>query len=187
MSETTAFRTLLRGHRRSGRTLAASVLALVVAVVLVAVVVAAVWSAVDPSVGPVLREHLHDAYSAVRTSSWFVVGGVAAVAVGLWLVVLAVSPGRRHRRSRMTDRTAFVVDDTVLADAIAEKVSQACVLDRRQVSSLVGPRSARVCVTPTSGVVVDRERAAQAASDLVRELGFELRVRVDVRASGVIA
>lgn len=187
MSETTAYRTLLRGHRRSGRTLATSVLAFVLTLVLVAVLVAVVWSAIDPSTGTVIRERLHDSWSLVRTSSWFVVGGVAAVVAGLWLVVLAVSPGRRHRRSRMTDRNAFVVDDTVLADAIAENVARACGLDRRQVGAVVGKRSASVSVTPTSGVTVDREAAQQAASDLVRELGFELRVRVDLRSSGVIA
>ena len=115
------------------------------------------------------------------------VGAVVAMA-GLVLVGLAVRQGRRGRRSLPGRRVAVVVDDEVLASALAVRARAAAVVRREQVTVVLSEREAVVNVRPTSGIPVRAEDVLAAVEDELVRLQPDpypvLRVRVE--GTGVV-
>jgi hypothetical protein len=115
------------------------------------------------------------------------VGAVLAM-IGLILVAVAVRPGRRGRRSLPGGRIAVVVDDEVLASALARRARAAAVVRPEQVNVVMTEREAIVHVRPTSGIPVRAEDVLAAAEDELARLRpapyLELRVRVE--GTGVV-
>jgi hypothetical protein len=114
-------------------------------------------------------------------------GAVLAMA-GLFLVVVAVRPGRRGRRALPGDRIAVVVDDEVLASALARRARAAAVVRPEQVNVVMSDHEAIVNVRPTSGIPVRAEDVLAAAEDELARLRPapypQLRVRVE--GTGVV-
>ena len=79
-----------------------------------------------------------------------VIGAVLAMA-GLFLVIVAVRPGRRGRRSLPGGGIAVVVDDEVLASALARRARAAAVVRPEQVNVVITEREAVVNVGPGRG------------------------------------
>jgi len=185
--ENAVYRRVMRRETHAPRTAPAVVVATIALVVAGALVVGAVWWWVDAGV----RETVAASFDAVSTWLWqpavLIGAGVAALAVAVVLLALALLPGGRARRARTTDRVALVVDDGMLADAVADAVAAESGLDRRQVSVTLGRRSAIVRITPTSGVPVRAAAAARAADDAIAALGFTASARVVVSPTGVVA
>ena len=115
------------------------------------------------------------------------VGAVVAMA-GLVLIGLAVRQGRRGRRSLPGERIAVVIDDEVLASALAVRARAAAVVRREQVTVVLSEREAVVNVRPTSGIPVRAEDVLAAVEDELVRLRPEpypvLRVRVE--GTGVV-
>jgi hypothetical protein len=114
-------------------------------------------------------------------------GAVVAMA-GLAFVIVAARPGRRGRRELPGERIAVVVDDEVLASALARWARAAAVVRPEQVTVVVSVGEAVVNVRPTSGIPVRAEDVLAAVED---ELGRlrprpypQLRVRVE--GTGVV-
>ncbi|MCS5721654.1 DUF6286 domain-containing protein [Herbiconiux sp. CPCC 203407] len=108
--------------------------------------------------------------------------GIVVAVIGLALVVVAVSPGRRARHLIQSSRTVVVVDNEVIASALARHASLAGDVDPDNATVSVSHRRADVQLTPTSGIPVD---PAVVKEDVARQLesyglkpGVGARVRV---------
>ena len=184
--EKAIYRRVIRRETHAARTAPAVVVAAVAAVVSVAVVVAGVWWTVDAGARDSASRWWADA-SSVVPSAVLVAGGAVAVLIALLLAASALLPGGRARRARTTDRVAVVIDDGVLADAVADAVSLDAGVERGRVSVTLTRREVHVRVTPTSGLALDEAGVAVASDRVIAALGLALKTRVSVASSGVIA
>jgi hypothetical protein len=123
-------------------------------------------------VGSALR--LPEAPAAIVVAA----GAVAAV-IGIALIVLALRPGRRARHVLAADRAVVVVDNEVVASAIARHASLAADVDPDHTTVSVSRRSAVVDLVPASGIPVDR--AAVAATVDRQIASYRLRDRLSSR------
>lgn len=116
-----------------------------------------------------------------------VIGAVTAMA-GLFFLLNAVLPGRRARHLLPDRRAGVVVDDEVIASALARRARLAANVTQEQVMVIVAQRQVTVNVRPTSGVPVSENAVLAAVLDELREMAPEPmpEVRVNVAASGVI-
>lgn len=114
-------------------------------------------------------------------------GGVVAM-VGLMFFLNAVLPGRKSRHLLEDPRAGVVVDDEVIASALARAARTAENVTREQVMVVVSQRLVVVNVRPTSGVPLHEERILAAVEDELQRMAPSPMpsVRVNVAASGVI-
>jgi len=114
--------------------------------------------------------------------------GVLAAIVGLVLVIAALAPGRTARHVVATERTAAVVDNEVIASALARHAARAGNVDPDSVSVSVSHRQAVVRVTPVSGLPVDRASVISVVDRQLHEFGLRPRLnsKVIVAESGKV-
>jgi Family of unknown function (DUF6286) len=114
--------------------------------------------------------------------------GVVLLAAGLFFFLNAVLPGRRARHVLADPRAAVVVDDEVIASALARRARLAANVTREQVMVVVSRRQVLVNIRPTSGVPL-READVQAAVQAeLRDMAPSPlpEVRVNLASAGVI-
>ncbi|MET3176565.1 UNVERIFIED_ORG: hypothetical protein ABIB52_004440 [Arthrobacter sp. UYCu721] len=92
---------------------------------------------------------------AATLPAGMIAGGAALALAGLVLVLLALRPGTRGRHTMPGGSGAVVVDDDVIATAIARTARHAARLVPEQVTARVSRRRLEVLIHPTSGVPVD--------------------------------
>lgn len=109
-----------------------------------------------------------------------VAGGLLAVVAGMVLAWLALSPGRRPRHELGSSSYAVIVDNGVIASAVAERVRRELDLSKGAVVVSVGHRSADITVRPEPGQPIDRRQVRTVAESELT--GYELSPRVKVRA-----
>lgn len=114
-------------------------------------------------------------------------GGVVTM-VGLIFFLNAVLPGRKSRHLLEDSRAGVVVDDEVIASALARVARTAANVTQEQVMVVVSQRLVVVNVRPTSGVPLHEERILAAVEDELRKMAPSPMpsVRVNVATSGVI-
>ncbi|MFF2298960.1 DUF6286 domain-containing protein [Arthrobacter sp. NPDC058127] len=114
-------------------------------------------------------------------------GGVVAM-VGLIFFLNAVLPGRKSRHLLEDPRAGVVVDDEVIASALARAARTAANVTQEQVMVVVSQRLVVVNVRPTSGVPLHEERVFAAVEDELQKMAPSPMpsVRVNVATSGVI-
>ncbi|MFK4296483.1 hypothetical protein ABH924_001622 [Arthrobacter sp. GAS37] len=114
-------------------------------------------------------------------------GGVVAM-VGLIFFLNAVLPGRKSRHLLEDPRAGVVVDDEVIASALARAARTAANVTHEQVMVVVSQRLVVVNVRPTSGVPLHEERILAAVEDELQRMAPSPMpsVRVNVATSGVI-
>jgi len=112
--------------------------------------------------------------------------GIAAALVGLLLLGLAVTAGRRGRHTVDDDRVAVVVDDRVIASSLARVARVSGRLSDQQVSAWVSRRQAQIDLTPTSGLTVDEQAVESAARAELEATAYRpaLTARVRTTATG---
>jgi hypothetical protein len=186
-NEQAVYRRVLRRETHASRTSAAVVTAAVMIALLAGVIAVGVWWLAVPGGRDAVEGWFASASASAGEPGIRTAAGVVALCLAVLLLALALLPGRLPRRARSTDRVALVVDDGVLADAVADAVAARCGVDPRQVSATVGRRRTAVRVTPTSGVPVDRGAAADSAASAVAALGFSTTPRLTVARQGVIS
>lgn len=186
-NEQATYRRVLRRETHAPRTLPAVVVASVCLVLLIALIAGGIWWLVDPLFRETATAWFAGTADLARTQPAAITAGIVLVILALVLIVLAVTPGRRPRRARTTERTALLVDDGVIADSIADAVARRTGITRGQASVTVGRRIATVRITPTSGRAIDRAAAESAVSETVSSIGFAATPRIVVTAEGVIA
>lgn len=114
-------------------------------------------------------------------------GAVIAMA-GLFFLLHAVLPGRRARHLLRDPRTAVVVDDEVLASALARRARMAANVTQEQVMVVVSRQTVVVNVRPTSGSRVSHDAVLAAVQAELEEMSPVPMptVRVNLASSGVI-
>ena len=116
-------------------------------------------------------------------------GGAVVAMVGLFFLLNAVLPGRRARHVlNGADSTAVVVDDEVIASALARSARLAANVTPEQVMVVVSQRQVIVNVRPTSGIPLAEQAVLAAVEDELREMTLDPlpEVRVNVSSAGVI-
>lgn len=177
--------TAIRRETGSGRVLASAMVALIVTLLCVYALLESTLQAINQPAW------LIDPESAAR----FVAGlpddadrgilgllGLVTAVVGLIFVLVALRRGRSGRRSLPGGRIAVVLDDEVLASALARRARSAATVRPEQVTVVLSRNEAIVNVRPTSGIPVSAEAVLAAVEDELRRLRPQpyplLRVRV---------
>jgi len=192
MTTPALYRRILRRETHSPR----SVLAIALAVVLVLVFA---WIGTESVLALLGQSRLLvapvDALAAVLAlpeslaPAVIIAAGVVVALVGLVLVLIAVLPGRRARHISATERTAVVVDNAVIASALARTASRRANIDPNQIVVTVGHRTAVVSVRPTSGISVDQAEIDNAVREQLDAFGLtpKLSSTVVIEKSGMVA
>jgi hypothetical protein len=122
------------------------------------------------------------------TSSGIIGAGSAVAVIGLLIVLVALLPGRRARHTGVVGRTAVVVDNVVVASALARVASRTANIDPDQVVVTIGHRAVDVNVRPSSGFPVDDARVLTAVQEalITFELTPPLRAKVTIEQKGVV-
>ena len=177
-------RTVVRRETHSPRTGA-------MLVVVVLLVLAAVYAAVEIALSLAGRPPLlvtpgaaFDALaglpSALVPAGQIAVGVIIAL-VGLIVLVIAVAPGRLSRHEMAWGERAVVVDNGVVASALAQHLSLASGIARENVVVGVAHRAVDVTVRPPLGIPVDVDRLRQIVEDEVATYRLSPSVRTHVR------
>ncbi|PJJ63806.1 DUF6286 domain-containing protein [Compostimonas suwonensis] len=109
--------------------------------------------------------------------------GIVVAALGLVLTIAALTQGRRARHVLGTERAATVVDNEVIASALARHASSAGNVDPDNTTVSVSHRRAVVYLTPTSGIPVNRDAVSEAVTQQLASYGLHPTVRARVRIS----
>jgi len=118
---------------------------------------------------------------------------LAAIAVGcallaLVLLVVAVAPGRRARHVIDSERTVTVVDDEVIASALAGRAARVGGVDPDSTQVSISRRLATVHLVPTSGQPVQPDSVQRAVRDQLDGLHLrpQLQTRIHVALGGKV-
>jgi hypothetical protein len=114
--------------------------------------------------------------------------GAVLVMAGLIFFFNAVLPGRKARHLLPDRRAGVVVDDEVVASALARRARLAANVGQEQVMVVVSRNSVVANVRPTSGVPLRADAMLTAVQDELREMALSPmpEVRVNVAPAGVI-
>ncbi|PZF58205.1 hypothetical protein DEJ23_04745 [Curtobacterium sp. MCSS17_008] len=169
-----------------------------IALTLVVVALAAAWIGTEAVLeavgqGPLLADPQMVVDAALRPdgASTAVAATTAAalVVLGIVLIVLACTPGRRHRSAVDHDRGAVVVDTRILASTAAHAAARAAGVPETNTSASARGHRTDVRVAPLSGVPVDQAAVERAVRERLGRLGGKhgTRVTVHVEQKGTLA
>ncbi|MGC0368329.1 DNA/RNA endonuclease G [Microbacterium sp. SLBN-111] len=177
-------RTVVRRETHSPRT---GAMLVVVTLLVLAAVYAAVEIALSLAGRPPLLvtpgaafDALAGLPSALVPAGQIAVGAVIAL-VGLIVLVIAVAPGRLSRHEMAWGERAVVVDNGVVASALAQHLSLSSGIARENVVVGVAHRTVDVTVRPPLGIPVDADRLRQIVEDEVATYHLSPSVRTHVR------
>lgn len=177
-------RTVVRRETHSPRTVA-------MLVVVVLLVLAAAYAAVEIVLSLVGRPPLlaapSDAFdalaalpTAVEPAALIAAGAVLAI-LGIIVFVIAVAPGRLSKHEMTWGERAVVVDNGVVASALAQHLTTESGISRDNVVVGVAHRTVDVTVRPPMGIPVDKDRIRQIVEDEVASYQLTPSVRTIVR------
>lgn len=190
-SERSTYRRIRRRETHSPRSVAAITLAVVL-------ILTFAWLAVEIvlrmlNLPPLLVAPRSMAAALVEITSLpdsvLIGAGLVIALIGAVLVGLALTPGRRARHAIMSERTVTIVDDEVLASALARRAASAAGIGTDRVHVTVSHRHADIRLTPTSGYSIDRTAVREAVTEELDSYELEpaLRApRLSVTARGKV-
>ncbi len=114
--------------------------------------------------------------------------GLLVALIGLIFLCNGLLPGRRARHVIVHPRVAIVVDDEVIASALAKSARMAAGVTREQVMVVVSARAVQVNIRPTSGIRLSEDGIKTAVEAELDTMSLEPAPVVTVRLaeSGVI-
>jgi hypothetical protein len=117
-----------------------------------------------------------------------ITAGAVLGVIGILLIIAALKPGRRGRHVIDAGDTAAVVNDEVIASALARSAASEAGLSPDRAVASVGRRSASVRITPISGLPIDRDAVQQAVRERAESLSLTpaLRTRVTIAKNGKV-
>lgn len=180
----TVLRTVVRRETHSPRTVAMLV---VVVLLLLALAYAAVEIILSLIGRPALLVSPGEALNAVVAAptalmpAAFIVGGVVLAVLGLIVLVLALKPGRLSRHEMEWGERAVVVDNGVVASALAQHLSNESGIARDDIVVGVAHRSVDVTVRPPVGIPVDEAQLRRIVDDEVAAYKLTPAVRTHLR------
>ncbi len=173
------YRRIRRRETHSPRAVAAIALAIVLILIFAWLGVEIVLRMLNRT--PLLVAPLDMATALVEITSLpspVLVGAGSVIAlICVVLVALALSPGRRARHVIASERTVTVVDDEVIASALARRAALAADVSADRTRVTVSRRRADIRLTPTSGFPVDRAAVLDAVTDELDSYELEPALR----------
>ncbi|MEV4736050.1 MULTISPECIES: DUF6286 domain-containing protein [unclassified Microbacterium] len=110
-----------------------------------------------------------------------IAGSVVLAVIGLVFLWLAVTPGRLSRHTIDAGDRAVVIDNGVIASALAQHLAEETGLAREDITVGVGHRSVDVTVRPGVGIPVDKAAVQSAAEAEIETYRLTRSVRTRVR------
>lgn len=110
-----------------------------------------------------------------------IAGSVVLTIIGLVFLWLAVTPGRLSRHTIDAGDRAVVVDNGVIASALAQHLAEEAGLARDDITVGVGHRSVDVILRPGVGIPVDKAAVQAAAEAELETYRLTRSVRTRVR------
>ncbi|KNY07751.1 DUF6286 domain-containing protein [Microbacterium sp. GCS4] len=110
-----------------------------------------------------------------------IAGSVVLAVIGLVFLWLAVTPGRLSRHTIDAGDRAVVIDNGVIASALAQHLAEETGLAREDITVGVGHRSVDVTVRPGVGIPVDKAAVQSAADAEIETYRLTRSVRTRVR------
>ena len=180
----TVLRTVVRRETHSPRTVAMLV---VVVLLLLALAYAAVEIVLNLTGAQSLLVAPGEALQAVVAAPTalmpvaFIVGGVVLAILGLIVLVLALKPGRLSKHEMAWGERAVVVDNGVVASALATHLSNESGIARDDIVVGVAHRSVDVTVRPPVGIPVDEGQLRRIVEEEITAYKLTPAVRTHVR------
>lgn len=177
-------RTVVRRETHSPRTVAMLV---VVVLLLLALAYAAVEIILDLTGAQPLLVSPGEALNAVVAAPTalmpvaFIVGGVVLAILGLIVLVIALKPGRLSRHEMEWGERAVVVDNGVVASALAQHLSNESGIARDDIVVGVAHRAVDVTVRPPIGIPVDEAQLRRIVDEEVAAYKLTPAVRTHLR------
>lgn len=110
-----------------------------------------------------------------------IAGGVVLALIGLVFIVLAVTPGRLSKHVLEAGDRAVIVDNGVIASALAQHLADETGIARDAITVGVGHRSVDVTVRPGAGIPLDRAEVGSVAEAELQTYRLARPVRTHVR------
>ncbi len=111
----------------------------------------------------------------------FIVAGVVLAILGLLVLILALKPGRLSRHEMEWGDRAVVVDNGVVASALAQHLSNESGIARDDIVVGVAHRSVDVTVRPPVGIPVDEAQLRRIVDEEVAAYKLTPAVRTHLR------
>jgi hypothetical protein len=105
-----------------------------------------------------------------QNTALFGIAGLVVALIGLVLLITGIGSGRRARHELPTRRGSVVVDNEVIASALARTASSTAGVDPDNCTVSVSHRRAVVQLTPTSGSRVDEAAVLAAVTAQLEKL-----------------
>lgn len=117
-----------------------------------------------------------------------IVAGIVLALIGLCLILASVTSGRRARHVIQTDRAVTVIDNEVIASALARHASHAGNTDPDNTRVSVSHNRAVVEITPANGRVLDEHRIKDAvdAQLATYDVSPKLTSKIDITKTGKV-
>ncbi|BAJ74369.1 DNA/RNA endonuclease G, NUC1 [Microbacterium testaceum StLB037] len=180
----TVLRTVVRRETHSPRTVAMLVVVLLTLLVLAYAVVEIVLALLGRqpllvSPGAALNAVV-EAPTALQPVA-FIVGGIVLALVGLIVLILALKPGRLSRHEMAWGDRAVVVDNGVVASALAQHLSNESGIARDDIVVGVAHRTVDVTVRPPVGIPVDEAQLRRIVDEEISTYKLSPAVRTQLR------
>ena len=111
----------------------------------------------------------------------FIAGGIVLALVGLIVLVIALKPGRLSRHEMAWGERAVVVDNGVVASALAQHLSNESGIARDDIVVGVAHRTVDVTVRPPVGIPVDEAQLRRIVDEEISTYKLSPAVRTQVR------
>ena len=114
--------------------------------------------------------------------------GAVMLLIGLIFLIQALAPGRRARHVIPNERMSVVVDDEVVASALARRVRAVAAVTPEQVMVVVSQRQVVVTIRPTSRTPLNADAITtqiQAEADAM-DIQPTPQVRVNISSQGAV-
>lgn len=177
-------RTVVRRETHSPRTVAMIVVAVLLLLVLAYAAVEIILNLIGQPALLVAPGEALNAVVAAPTALLpvaFIVGGIVLALVGVLVLVLALKPGRLSRHEMAWGERAVVVDNGVVASAVAQHLSNESGIARDDIVVGVAHRSVDVTVRPPVGIPVDEAELRRLVEEEVTSYKLSPAVRTHLR------
>jgi hypothetical protein len=181
---TPVLRRVVRRETHSPRTVAVFVAVIVLILALAYIGLEIVlYLAAQPALlaGPVAGWGWLVGLPTAQPAGLVIAGSVVLAVIGLVFIWLAVMPGRLSKHTLEAGGRAVVVDNGVIASALAQHLSEEIGIARENITVGVGHRSVDVTVRPGAGIPLDKSEVQSAAEAELGSYRLTRTVRTRVR------
>lgn len=190
MSTASLYSRIARRETHSPRSIPAITLAVILILAAISAIVEILLSIVGRP--PLLVTPANAAAGLVGVNTlpmWvLIVAGIILALIGLAVVLVSLTSGRRARHLIQTDRAVTVIDNQVIASALARHASYAGNTDPDNTRVSVSHSRAVVEMTPATGRSLDETRIKDAVDEQLASYGVspKLRSKIDITKNGKV-